>query len=158
MTAMSARGRRLLEGALPTYLVEHFAHQSDRYSTTHPDGYVGLCVAENALVWDLFEERVRRPRPVAPEHMGYGEMRGSEAFRARIAHLFSERIAHREISPDQVTTLAGAGSILETLFYVIGDPGDGVLIPTPSYAGFWLDLELRDELRVIPVHGDSATG
>ena len=51
--------------------------------------------------------------------------------------------------------LAGAGSVLESLFYVICEPGDGVLVPTPSYAGFWADLETRNELKIVPVHGSS---
>ncbi|MEJ2190499.1 MAG: aminotransferase class I/II-fold pyridoxal phosphate-dependent enzyme [Acidobacteriota bacterium] len=58
----------------------------------------------------------------------------------------------REFAPEQISALAGAGSVLEILFYALGDPGDGVLVPTPSYAGFWLDLELRDGLTIVPVH------
>jgi aspartate/methionine/tyrosine aminotransferase len=54
--------------------------------------------------------------------------------------------------------LAGAGSVLEILFHVIADPGDGVLVPTPSYAGFWPDLEARDGLVIVPVHCSSADG
>ena len=34
---------------------------------------------------------------------------------------------------------------------VTADPGDGVLVPTPSYAGFWGDLEVRDGLTIVPV-------
>ena len=54
--------------------------------------------------------------------------------------------------------LAGAGAVLEILFHALADPGDGVLIPTPSYAGFWPDLETRDELHIIPVPCTSAEG
>src|SRR5690606_9617068 len=52
--------------------------------------------------------------------------------------------------------VAGAGAVLELLFFAICDPGDGVLVPTPSYAGFWADLETRDELTIVPVHRQSA--
>ncbi|NNC74801.1 MAG: aminotransferase class I/II-fold pyridoxal phosphate-dependent enzyme, partial [Acidimicrobiia bacterium] len=38
------------------------------------------------------------------------------------------------------------------------DPGDGVLVPTPSYAGFWADLETRDEITIVPVHCSSENG
>ena len=64
----------------------------------------------------------------------------------------------RAIVADELAVLAGAGAILEQLFYAIADPGDGVLVPTPSYAGFWSDLETRDELRIIPVPTSSASG
>ena len=64
----------------------------------------------------------------------------------------------RPIDADHLITAAGAGTILETLFYAIADEGEGVLIPTPSYAGFWLDLEARDALKIVPVHTASEDG
>lgn len=48
--------------------------------------------------------------------------------------------------------------MLELLFHVIANPGDAVLVPTPSYAGFWPDLETRDELCIVPVHTSASTG
>ena len=42
------------------------------------------------------------------------------------------------------------GAVLELLFHAIADPGDAVLVPTPSYAGFWADLETRDDLTIVP--------
>ncbi|MFP6782174.1 MAG: aminotransferase class I/II-fold pyridoxal phosphate-dependent enzyme, partial [Gammaproteobacteria bacterium] len=59
---------------------------------------------------------------------------------------------------DQLVLLAGAGTILEMLFYSICDAGDGVIIPTPSYAGFWFDLETRDELKVVTADCSSHNG
>jgi aspartate/methionine/tyrosine aminotransferase len=41
---------------------------------------------------------------------------------------------------------------------VLADPGDGVLVPTPSYAFYWPDLETRDELTIVPVHTSSPEG
>ena len=62
------------------------------------------------------------------------------------------------MAAEQVAVLAGAGSVLEILFHALADPGDGVLVPTPSYAGFWPDLETRDELSIVPVHCPSDDG
>ncbi len=137
---------------MPEYIAEHFAR------VTADDGYIGLAISENKLVWDLLEPMFNRDRRVEQRSAGYDVMVGSDQFRNSVAAFGSEHIWGREIDPDQVITLAGAGSILETLFYVIANPGDGVLVPTPSYAGFWADLETRDELTVVPVHthaGDS---
>jgi len=61
----------------------------------------------------------------------------------------------REFGPQQVSVLAGAGSVLENLFHALADPGDGVLVPTPSYAGFWPDLERRNGLTIVPAHRSS---
>jgi len=64
----------------------------------------------------------------------------------------------RDPEPGQIAVLAGAGSVLEILFHALADPGDGVLVPTPSYAGFWPDLETRDQLVIVPVHCTSEEG
>jgi aspartate/methionine/tyrosine aminotransferase len=133
---------------LPEYLKEHFAR-------TGQPGYVPLCVAENKLVSDLLLDRMKRCREVPASVLGYDAMIGSAAFRERLASFLARAFLGRRFAPDQLAVLAGAGTVLETLFHVLGDPGDAVLVPTPSYAGFWLDLETRDELSIVPVHGES---
>ncbi len=136
---------------MPEYIAEYFERAAG-VDPQDPDRYVCLAIAENKLVWDLLEPRLGAPRDV-PEHAaGYDTMVGSEALRTAVAAFGSEHLWGRAVHADEVITLAGAGSILETLFYVLGDPGDGVLVPTPSYAGFWMDIETRDAMRVVPAH------
>ena len=157
---LSRRGARLI-GASPTpaYLNEHFNRRDDRYCPQrNPDGYLALCVAENNLVWDLLAPKVRAPRDVPPEALAYDSMIGAAWFRERLAAFMGARVLGRAIGPDQLAVLAGAGSVLESLFYALADPGDAVLVPTPSYSGFWVDLETRDELTIIPVHCPSEDG
>lgn len=150
--ALSARGRALLERApVPEYLREHFARVGS-------PGYVPLCIAENRLMWDLLAPRMAACRAVPERVLGYDAMIGAAGFRRQLAALLGRRVCGRAVEPGQVAALAGAGSVLEALFYALGDPGDGVLVPTPSYAGFWLDLEVRDALRIVPVPTASADG
>lgn len=157
---LSRRGRALLTGSsMPEYLVEHFRRAPDRWPPeSAPDGYLALCVAENALVWDLLEPQVTAARAVPREALEYDAMIGSELFRGKLAEFLSRRVLGREVNSDQLAVLAGAGSVLEILFHALADPGDGVLVPTPSYAGFWLDLETRDGLHVVPVDCRSEDG
>jgi aspartate/methionine/tyrosine aminotransferase len=134
---------------MPEYLRAHFAHGNDA-------DYVPLCVAENKLVSDLLLAKMAECRDVPASVLGYDDMRGNLEFRSALARLFERKFLGRRFQPEQLAVLAGAGTVLELLFHVIADPGDAVLIPTPSYAGFWLDLETRDELHVVPVNTDSA--
>jgi aspartate/methionine/tyrosine aminotransferase len=136
---------------MPEYLREHFARSSTA-------DYVPLCVAENKLVSDVLLSKMSKCRNVPASVLGYDRMRGSDAFRSALAEFMARKILGRRVSPEQIVVLAGAGTVLEALFYVIADPGDAVLVPTPSYAGFWLDLETRDELRVIAVNTASEDG
>jgi 1-aminocyclopropane-1-carboxylate synthase len=129
---------------MPEYIAEHFARADD-------DGYTGLAIAENKLVWDLLEPRLNSNRAVPSSAIGYDDMAGSPDFRASVAAFASDHVWGRHVDADEVVVLAGAGSILETLFYAIADPGDAILVPTPSYAGFWADIETRAELHIVEV-------
>lgn len=155
---LSDRGRRLIhDGSFSEYLMLH--HQRDQtadyHPVTNPDGYLALCVAENKLVSDLLINRIARIGPPPETALGYDDMVGSKTFRRRLATFLERTFVGRRIKPGHLVTLAGAGSILETLFYAIADPGDGVLIPTPSYAAFWSDLGIRDQLTIVRVDGTS---
>ena len=157
---LSKRGRALTEcHPFPTYLQEHFARVDSRYDPkNNPNGYIDLCIAENKLVWKLLKPKLQAQRAVPHSALCYDSMSGSIDFRKKLGRFMGEHFLGRVFEPEQIAVLAGAGSVLELLFYVLGDPDDGVLVPTPSYAGFWADLETRDALRIIPVHGSSDDG
>lgn len=141
------------------YIHAHFEHQDDSWDPgTNPDGYIGMCVAENRLVWDLIEPKLTAPRSVPQSATEYDIMIGSDNLRQRLADFLGRNLFGRPVLPEQVAVLGGAGSVLELLFYAIADAGDGVLVPTPSYTGFWADLETRNELTIIPVHTSSSDG
>jgi aspartate/methionine/tyrosine aminotransferase len=153
-STLSARGLGLIgDDPLPPYLAAHFEHRNDRWSPTNRDGYIGLCVAENKLVWDLLRPRLSAARDGLPhDAICYDEMTGSRRFREQLSAFMGRTFLGREFPAEQIAVLAGTGSVLEILFHNIADPGDAVLVPTPSYAGFWMDLETRDQLRIVPVH------
>ncbi len=151
---LSCRGERLLENPpFAEYLREHFARVVTPYDArSNPDGYIPLCIAENKLVWEFLKQKTRQGQATPHSALCYDSMIGAEAFRAQLARFMGRTFLGRAITWEQVVVLAGAGSVLEMLFYSIADPGDGVLVPTPSYAGFWMDLETRNQLRILPVH------
>lgn len=153
MSGLSSRGRRLIDSApMSPYFEAHVERRGD------PD-YVGLCVAENKLVWDLLRPKLTAPRPgMPPEAIWYDDWTGSHRFREQLGSFMGRTFLGRRFDPEHIAVLAGAGSVLEMLFHNIADPGDGVLVPTPSYAGFWADLETRDELHIVPVDRSSEDG
>ncbi len=141
------------------YIAAHFERMEDRYDpVANPDGYLGLAVAENKLVWELLRPRLHEPRDVPLDAVCYDQMIGNRGFRENLARFMGRTFLGREVEPAHVAALAGSGSVLEILFYALGDPGDGVLVHTPSYAGFWADLETRDALSIVPVHTHSEDG
>jgi hypothetical protein len=148
--SLSRRAGALVAGqSMPEYLIRHFEGSRDPYHPTmNPEGYIGLCVAENKLVADLVSDRLNEVLGVPPSVLGYDAMTGSVRFRERLGRFMGRTFLDRVFEPEQISVLAGAGSVLEILFHILGDRGDGVLVPTPSYAGFWMDLELRNRLTI----------
>ena len=143
----------LAGGSVPEYLQRHFECLSDLFDPlTNPDGYIALCEAQNRLVAEMVADRLDRVPGVPARVLDYDTMTGAAQFREQLASFMGRTFLGREFDPQQISVLAGAGSVLEILFHALGDPGDGVLVPTPSYAGFWLDLEQRDGLTIVPVH------
>jgi aspartate/methionine/tyrosine aminotransferase len=157
ISSLSHRARGLLApGSIPEYLQRHSEGLRDPFDAVeNPNGYIGLCEAENRLVAETVTDRLERV-PRAPDSvLYYDTMSGVARFRGQLAKFMCRTFLCREFHPEQISVLAGAGSVLEFLFHAIGDPGDGVLVPTPSYAGFWMDLELRADLTIVPVHRSS---
>lgn len=143
---------------MPDYITEHFERAGaawDRHS--NPDGYIGLCIAENKRRNRQLGELLATYTP-PPVVFGYDAMTGNAVFRERLSSFMARTFLHHAFSPDQIAVLAGAGSVLELLFHVICDAGDAVLVPTPSYAGFWPDLETRDALVIVPVERSGRDG
>ncbi|MBT8214381.1 MAG: aminotransferase class I/II-fold pyridoxal phosphate-dependent enzyme, partial [Acidimicrobiia bacterium] len=157
---LSDRGRRIVESPpMPEYAQVHRTRALNPFHPEHnPDGYISLCVAENKLIAPLVAERMTAVRDMPLDLMGYQPMTGSTELRVALARFMERSLVGRPVDPEELAVLAGAGSVLEIVFAAICDPGDGVLVPTPSYAGFWADLETRDEVSIVPVHCASDTG
>ncbi len=154
---LSQRARGLIENSpFPEYLQEHFVRVGSSYDPEHnSNGYIPLCIAENRLLVERFIERLQTCNRPPERVLGYDSMVGALEFREILSDFLGKRVFGRRPSPEHLAVLAGAGSVLELLFHQLADPGEGVLVPTPSYAGFWLDLETRNELEIVPVHTTS---
>jgi aspartate/methionine/tyrosine aminotransferase len=161
VSTLSRRADALVDApALPGYILEHFARSTAPWDAAlRPGGYIPLCIAENKLLADDLVALLARYAPTVPGAvLGYDAMIGSAWVRERFAAYMSRAFLGRDVAAEHLAVVAGAGSVLELLFWAIADEGDGVLVPTPSYAGFWPDLETRDRLRIVPVHRPSERG
>lgn len=150
-------GALLRQPPMPAYLDEHFARRAAGFDA-HGRSYIPLCVAENRLVFDLLAPRANAVRRVGAETFAYDDMTGSAALKRALGHTLGRTFLGRTPPAEELVVLNGAGSILELLFYALADPGDAVLVPTPSYAGFWADLETRNGLHILQVPTASSEG
>lgn len=149
----------LAEPPFPEYIREHAELVVDRFdATTNPHGYIPFGIAENHLVTQRLIDRLAQVDEVPTQVLGYDSGRGNAAFRANISAFLERTVFGRAVDPERMSVLAGAGSVLELVFHAICDPGDGVLVPTPSYSGFWPDLTMRDEATIVPVDTNADEG
>ena len=115
---------------MPEYLIRQFEGSKDPYDEeANPDGYIGLCVAENKLVSEMVADRLNEIPMVPSSVLGYDAMTGSMRFREQLGRFMGRTFLGREFPPHQISVLAGAGSVLEILFHALADTGDGVLDP-----------------------------
>lgn len=147
--------------ALPapmSYLGSFFQCLSDPCDPQdNPRGYIGLCIAENKLVTDLMAERLMQPGTSTAafsnsEVYCYSSFLGLPVAREAVAYFLARKFlfpdepsltpdqALQHISPHRVVIGAGAASVLNYLFYALGEKGDCCLIPAPYYAAFDSDM------------------
>lgn len=161
-SSLSRRGQQLADHPpFAAYILEHFARsQAPWHATERPEGYIALCIAENRTMWDVLHPRLQAigATEIPARSLGYDAMIGNAEFRTKLARFLGQSLLGRAVKPEQLAVLSGAGTVLELLFHAIADAGDSVLVPTPSYAGFWADLETRDALKIVPVATSSSAG
>ncbi len=144
---------------MAAYVAAHFEQLEDAWDPQdNPTGYIGLCIAENKLLAGEFLAALESTLPAPAETLAYDAVVGNLEFRRALADFMGRHLVQGPVDAEQLIVLGGAGSVLEQLFYVIADPRETVLVPTPSYAGFWADLETRDELHLQTVDARSETG
>jgi len=106
------------QDGMPRYLEEHFQRRNN-------EDYIGLAVAENALMYDLLAPKMSSTA-VTPGDLKYGDFQGHEELRKAIALLMERCVFRRPLDPSHVIVLNGCGSCVSELFYAICDENQGV--------------------------------
>lgn len=161
-----------LHGEDSPYFAGWKAYDENPYdAASNPGGVIQMGLAENQVSFDLLEGYLRDH----PEAAGWGgsgsgvasfrdnalfqDYHGLKAFRKAMAN-FMEKVrgGKARFDPDRIVLTAGATAANELLTFVLANPGDALLIPTPYYPGFDRDLRWRTGVNIVPVHCDSANG
>ena len=123
----------------------------------NPEGHIAMCMAENKLVIDVLAERLMQRGTATAAFSDsivycYNSFLGLPVARQAAAYFIAKRFlfpdsptvtpeqALYHINPAHVCIGAGAVSLLNSLFFLLGDEGDACLIPAPYYAAFESDM------------------
>jgi aspartate/methionine/tyrosine aminotransferase len=149
MPKLSARGVRATAPGLPYWGV-HAANLDS------PD-FVSMAIAENKINFETIREKLASCRAIPSDTGSYsnfiGRPRMRQAFAAAMSHtLFRGRL---KVDPDQICISAGCGSVIENLVLCLCDINDGIILPTPTYAALYNDIQTIPGFRIIDCPTDS---
>uniref|UniRef100_I1NL24 Aminotransferase class I/classII large domain-containing protein n=2 Tax=Oryza glaberrima TaxID=4538 RepID=I1NL24_ORYGL len=148
------------------------AYDEDPYhAVDNPDGVIQMGLAENQVSFDLLEAYLRDHPEAAGWSTGgagagsfrdnalFQDYHGLKSFRKAMASFMGKiRGGKARFDPDRIVLTAGATAANELLTFILANPGDSLLIPTPYYPGFDRDLRWRTGVNIVPVRCDSANG
>ena len=75
-----------------------------------------------------------------------------------LPRFLSDRVAKRTMSAANIRLVNGVSSGLEVFSWVVADPGDVILVPVPTYARFFADMNERMKTQVVGIHLEGFIG
>ncbi|KAI3936671.1 hypothetical protein MKX01_034100 [Papaver californicum] len=129
----------------------------------NPTGVIQTGLAENQVSFDLLEEYLENNAEKQPttrktsgisgfrENALYQDYHGLQSFRKAMAS-FMGKIRGDKVKFDSERVVLTA----ELLTFILANPGDALLAPTPYYPGFDRDLRWRTRVNIVSVHCNSS--
>jgi len=129
------------------------AIQGGLWSEDNPEGYTVLAVAENRQSIDIMQERLAKVAPIPRQAFFYDDFQGVERFRKALASMLTNTFMKGlEVDAANICVATGCGAVLSNMFNMLGEKGDGVLIPAPYYPGFDFDTQASANLVPRPMY------
>lgn len=158
MDTLSSRGRRAIKPAL-SYFGKQIAGSGSLHSADNADGYVLMAVAENRLNYGMAMDKLKTCRNLDDTTGAYANMNGRHTFRTNFAKTMHRTVTRgHPVDPESLVASAGCGAAINNLAFMLMEPGDGVLLPTPTYGALYNDFGVLAQNVVVDVPMEIAGG
>ncbi|XP_073275514.1 1-aminocyclopropane-1-carboxylate synthase 7-like [Primulina huaijiensis] len=141
------------------------AYDENPYDELHDSaGVIQMGLAENQVSFDMVEKYLENnsankenETSTFRENALFQDYHGLKSFRKAMASFMEQiRGGRAKFDPDKIVITAGATAANELLTFILANPGDALLIPTPYYPGFDRDLRWRTGVNIIQIHSKSS--
>ncbi|OPB41325.1 1-aminocyclopropane-1-carboxylate synthase [Trichoderma guizhouense] len=154
----SKRALANLELESPADLEDKISHLPSYDPETCPDGLIDLSGATNMLVSDLMGEHMRKfvqDYPVENALL-YGQVNGPKELSVAVAQFINRRFAPATaVQAEDILTTNGVTALIDMMSFNFCEPGEAVMVLTPTYLMFPHDLCARTGVQMIPVSTES---
>lgn len=149
--SLAKRGQKLAQNPARIDLdLFQEASENQFHPTNNPDGAFPLNVAENNVMspsmMAIFEQVLATEK--MPEWvLKYTSILGHPAVRESVAAFMRTYFKSEAIQADNLAFSAGASGSLEVSSFVLGNPGELVVIPAPSYPMYTNDFGIKSGME-----------
>ncbi|KAG8960688.1 hypothetical protein FRC03_006275 [Tulasnella sp. 419] len=149
---LSKRAYEVLSGTAE--LLEKFASLlGNQYSSENPNGIINFGVAENTLMQDELKTFLDKALNLKDLDFSYGDsIAGSTRLFKALSKLFDTYFNPvTKVLPDHFITGSGVSAVVDQTIQAVCDEGEAVLLATPYYSGFDIDVTIRARGMIVGV-------
>ncbi|KAK1853790.1 aspartate aminotransferase [Colletotrichum chrysophilum] len=125
---------------------------------TCPDGLIDLSGAINSLMNDVLEEEMTNFEKSysLSEAMKYGDVMGPKGLSKAVSSFMNRHFdPARALSADDIIVTNGVTSLIDKMAFAMCNPGEGIMVITPTYMMFPHDVCARTGVNLINVDLDT---
>lgn len=143
MDTLSIRARKLGTGTSKLLSLFSIVQKNAYDERTNPNGICNCGVAENYLCEKELIEKLQSIQVWQSNHMYYPASLGHQRLRETLCHFLGKFLhLNNRLDPERMIISSGLSGIMSLIGFLLGDPGDVFLIPSPYYTAFDQDISI----------------